>query len=115
MNPTSASIWVVIIAVGLGTFLLRASGIVLLGKREQPEWLQRALRYVPPAILGALLSSSLLIRDNAIDIGFDNHRLMAAILATAVAWWRKSLFWTIAAGMIALWLWSLGATALATT
>jgi len=113
LNLSPALIWLVILCVGLGTFALRAAGIVILGKIVQPQWFERALRYVPPAILGALISSSLLIRHDTIDFSFTNVRLLAAMLAAVVAWWRKSLFWTIAAGMIALWVLTFGASAMA--
>lgn len=49
-------IWIVIIILGIGTFLLRWSFLGSLGNREIPEWALRMLRYTPVAVLPALVA-----------------------------------------------------------
>jgi branched-subunit amino acid transport protein len=49
--------WLVILAVGLGTYAFRAVGFVVVGL---PAWTQRPLAFVSPAALGALVGGMLL-------------------------------------------------------
>jgi branched-subunit amino acid transport protein len=49
-------LWLVILALGLGTFLIRFSFLGLAGGRSLPPWLLRLLRYVPVSILPALVA-----------------------------------------------------------
>jgi len=104
MNTSPAMLWLTIFGVGLGTFALRASCIMLLGKFEQPPWMEAALRYVPPAVLAAIISSSLFIEGEVVRVDVSDPRLAAAACAAVVAWLTRSLFFTIAAGMVVLWL-----------
>lgn len=102
MTLSPAMLWLALIIVGIGTFAFRASGILFLGKKKYPLFLERAMHYVPSAVLAAIISSSLLVKDSH-NSDPDNHRLLAALLAFLVAYKTKSLFWTIATGMVALW------------
>ena len=102
MNLSEALIWTVILTVGIGTFFLRYSFIILLGRIREPEWLGGVLKFVPPAVMAALVSSSLVIREGSISIDGSNQRLMAGVLAALVAWKSRSLFWTIVSGMLFL-------------
>ena len=90
-------------AAGLLTFGIRLSFIALLGRVETPPLLARALRYVPPAVLSAIVFPELLVRKGAVDLSLHNHRLLAGLVAVAVAWRSRSVLLTIAAGMAALW------------
>ena len=51
----SLTIWIVILAIGTGTFLLRFTMVALVGKVSLPEKLFDALQYLPPAIFAALV------------------------------------------------------------
>jgi len=42
-------------------------------------------------------------REEAIHLPPDNPRLLAAIAALAVAWFTRSVTWTLVGGMVALW------------
>lgn len=103
MNNT-ALLWITLIAAGLITYAFRLSFILLLGRIQLSPLVRRALRFVPPAALTAIIFPELLIRDGELAIGLDNPRLLAGLCATAVAWRTKSILWTIATGMVALWL-----------
>lgn len=52
--------WIVIVAVGLGTYVLRASMFVALGDRSLPAWTERPLAFVGPAAIAALVSGMVL-------------------------------------------------------
>jgi len=96
------NIWLAMILGGVITFLMRFSFIYLFGRFEIPEQMRRALHYVPPAVLSAIIFPEILIRDGSLDISLGNTRLLAGIVAVFVAWYSKNTLLTILAGMLAL-------------
>lgn len=104
MSGLQTSVWLTIFAAGLLTYATRLSFILLFGKIEMPVWLHQALRYVPPAVLTAIVFPELLLKDSSMYLSPGNDRLIAGIIAILVAWRRKNLVLTILAGMAALWI-----------
>ena len=96
------NIWLIMLIGGLLTFGMRFSLIFLFGRLEVPETMRRALHYVPPAVLSAIILPELLYPVNSFDLPFGNIRLLAGIIAILVAWYTKNTLLTILAGMIAL-------------
>jgi len=96
------NIWLVLILGGLLTFGMRFIFIYLLGRFEVPEMMRRALRFVPPAVLSAIIVPELLVRSDQIDVSLTNFRLLAGLVAVLVAWRTKNTLLTILAGMLAL-------------
>ena len=96
------NIWLVLVLGGLITFAIRFSFIYLFGKFHVPDALRKALHYVPPAVLSAIIFPELFIRNETVDLSLDNHRLMAGLVAILAAWFTKNIFITILAGMLAL-------------
>jgi len=96
------NIWLVMLVGGLITFGMRFSFIYLFGRFEVPETIRKALHYVPPAVLSAIIFPELFLRDGTLNLSFDNHRLLAGLVAILVAWFSKNILITIIAGMIAL-------------
>lgn len=100
--PPGQQVWLVILVAGLGTYLIRASFLFLF---EQvggvPPRLERALRYVPAAVLAALVVPALLATDGSLTV-LGNDRLLAGALAALVAWRTENIFATIVVGMVAL-------------
>ena len=99
-----STVWLVILGGLLGTYLTRLSFILLVPADRLPRVLHHGLKYIPPAVLSAILVPELVIRDGSLDLTLSNHRLLAGILAALVAWRLKNTWLTIAAGMLALWL-----------
>jgi branched-subunit amino acid transport protein len=110
------SIWGVVVAVGLATFGIRASFIYLFGRIDTvPTRVKRALRFVPPAVFAALVAPELVVSDGSLalapisvspsdlSVAVGNERLLAGVVAAAVAWVTEDVFATIVAGMGALW------------
>jgi branched-subunit amino acid transport protein len=97
------NLWLLFLAMGAVTFATRLSAIALLGRVTLPPRVLRALRYVPIAVLSAIVVPALLAPSGALDVSPGNARLLAGLLAIAVAWRTRSIVWTIAAGMAALW------------
>ena len=96
------NIWLVFLLGGLLTFGMRFVFIYLLGRFEVPETMRRALRFVPPAVLSAIVVPELLIRSDQIDLSLMNFRLLAGVAAVLVAWRTKNTLLTILAGMVVL-------------
>lgn len=91
--------------IGLGTYLLRLSFIGLLGERPVPEWAERPLRYVAPAVLAALVTPAVMLVDGSLVLSpTGNPRFLAAVVAALVAWRLKNVGLVIVAGMVSLWL-----------
>ena len=96
-------VWAVIALVGVGTFLIRFSFFVLFEYLETvPVGLERALRFVPAAVLAALVAPAVVVVDGSPAVSLANGRLLAAGLAVVVAWRTESVLATIVAGMAAL-------------
>jgi branched-subunit amino acid transport protein len=89
---------------GLITFGMRFSLIYLFGRFQVPETMRRALHYVPPAVLSAIVFPELFLRSGQLFISFENFRLLAGLIAVLMAWFSKNTLLTIAAGMTALFL-----------
>ncbi len=98
------NIWLVMLLGGLITFGMRFSLIYLFGRFQIPETLRRALHYVPPAVLSALIFPELFLREGTLYISLENTRLLAGLVAIAVAWFSKNTLVTILAGVAALFL-----------
>ena len=98
------NIWLVMLLGGLITFGMRFSLIYLFGRFHIPETMRRALHYVPPAVLSALIFPELFLPNGTMDLTLGNHRLLAGLVAVLVAWFSKNTLITILAGMIALFL-----------
>ena len=98
------NIWIVMIVLGLLTFATRFSFIALLERIKLPVTFQRALRFVPIAVLSAIIAPELGYSNNLLSITPTNPRLIAGVVATVVAFWTKNVFWTLLAGMAVFWI-----------
>lgn len=95
-----------IAGMALVTFGVRYPVLALVGKIQLPPTILRALKYVPPAVLAAIILPEVLFHgDQSIDISLTNSYLIAAVVAVLVAWRTKNLLLTIVLGMLALWGW----------
>lgn len=95
------SLWLTILLAGLLTFGTRLSFILLLDRIKVPDWFRRGLRYVPAAVLSAIILPELATRNNALELSGRNPQLWAGALAVLVAWRTKNMLLTILAGMAA--------------
>jgi len=96
------NIWLVVFLGGALTFGMRMSFIFLFGRFEIPAMVKRALRFVPPAVLSAIIAPALFMPNNTFDFSLNNFRLMAGVVAILVGWRTKNTLLTILAGMAAL-------------
>ena len=99
------TIWLLIFAVGAITYTARLSFIVLFARRDMPPLLAEALKHVPVAMLTAIVVPAVVfLSPGELRIDPGNAKLIAALVAGAVAWWTRSAVTTIVVGMCALWL-----------
>ena len=96
------NIWLVMLFGGLITFGIRFSLIYLFGKFKIPETMRKALHYVPPAVLSAIIFPELLLHDGTLNVSLENTRLLAGLIAVLVAWFSRNTLITIVVGMLAL-------------
>lgn len=96
------SLWLVILLAGLLTFSTRLSFILLLDRIKVPDWFRRGLRFVPAAVLSAIILPELASRNAALDLSLRNPQLYAGALAVLVAWRTKNVLLTIIVGMASL-------------
>ena len=97
-------LWIVIVAVGLLNYLSRLSFIAVFARRGMPPLLERALKYVPAAMLTALILPMIVTDPTASSAMAFNPKVGAAIVAGVVAFFTRSSLQTLGAGMAALWL-----------
>ncbi len=103
-------IWLSIIICGLLTFTMRFAPLSGHMPQKMPDMWVRALRYVPTAVLTAIIVPAVLMPDGPVLMLSDNLRIPAAILAMLVALWTRSVVATLIVGMGFIWLlsWLLG-------
>lgn len=101
MSYSDATVWGIIVALGIGTYLIRFSFLGLVGSRKMPDWVLRHLRYTPVAVLPGLVAP-LVLWPGATGGDPDPARLASAFVTALVAWWLKSVVWGAVAGAATL-------------
>ena len=96
------NVWFVILAVGALNYLSRLSFIALFARRSMPPLLARALKYVPAAMLTALILP-MVVDWQGMDTDFTTPKVVAAMVAAACAFVTRSTLKTLAVGMVSLW------------
>jgi branched-subunit amino acid transport protein len=110
MNGNDPQIPLIILGMALVTFGIRYPLLAVLGKVPLPEPILRGLKYVPAAVLTAIIVPATVYKDDKLVISYTNDYLIAAIVSVLVAWRTKNLLLTIIFGMATLliWRWVLG-------
>jgi len=88
----------IFIGMAGATFLTRYTLIAALGQQEPPSRLRRWLRYVPPAILAAIVVPAALTPQGHLELG---PHVWAMVVGAAFAGRTRSALWTILGGMAA--------------
>jgi branched-subunit amino acid transport protein len=97
------TVWGIIAALGIGTFLSRFCFLGLVGDRPMPAWLLRHIRYTGVTVLPALAVPLVLASEG----GGDAARVAAAAVALGVGVWRRDSIAAVAAGGGVFLLWRL--------
>jgi len=97
--------FILISGMALVTFATRYPVIAVLSKVPLPDPVFRALRYVPPAVLTAIILPAVLLQDSEMTLTYLNSSLVASLAAVIISWRTKNLLLTIVLGMLVFWGW----------
>lgn len=95
---TSKAYFLLIFGMVLGTYLPRTVPLLLSGDRPLPMWLERWLKLVPYAALGALIFPGILL----VDPGNPWIGIAGGLVAVWVSWKWDNLVFTIVAAFVAV-------------
>ena len=101
---TPVQLWLVILGGMLVTFLTRVMFIVIVPPEKMPQIVQDGLKYVPSAVLAALILPEMVIADGAFFVSLENDRLIAGLVAALIAWRFQNIWITIVVGLGLLWI-----------
>ncbi|PJI86431.1 branched-subunit amino acid transport protein [Yoonia maricola] len=101
MSYSSFEIWMIILVMGVGTFLIRFSFLGLIGDRPMPTFVLRLLRYTPVAVLPGMVAP-LVLWPAATDGQFDPLRVTAACAIVLIGIWTRNVLWAILGGAVTL-------------
>ncbi|WP_298435779.1 AzlD domain-containing protein [uncultured Jannaschia sp.] len=96
---STATVWIVIAALAVGTYLTRFAFLGLVGDRPMPPWLLRHLRYAGVAVLPGLVAPAV-VWPEATGGTLDAAHLVAAGVALGVGAWRRDVLQAVIAGAL---------------
>ena len=90
--------------MSLVTYLPRVLPVVILSRMDLPDWFVRWLRYIPVAVLSALLAPSVLMQNGKIAFTLQNKALLTSIPCILIAVKSRNLFLTVSSGIAVMFL-----------
>ena len=99
---TTHALLIAVVAIAALTFAIRLFMIAVFTQREIPRLLENALRYVPAAVLTALVAPDFLAPKGVLELSLANHKLVAGVLVAGVAWKTKGSLAALLVGIAAL-------------
>ncbi len=96
-------LWGIIVVVTLANFFMRTVFVEAYGKIKYPLLVERGLRYVPAAVLAAIIAPAVLAPSGQWVPLLDNAMLWAAMVSGLVAWYFSSIFRTLLVGILLYW------------
>jgi branched-subunit amino acid transport protein len=97
--------FLLIFGMALVTFAVRYPVLAIFGRLNLPESVMRALRYVPVAVLTAIIVPGMVLPGGSVDLSLNNAYLVAGVVSMGIAWYTRKLLPTIALGMVFFLLW----------
>jgi len=97
-----------LLAIGgmvLVTFGIRLSFLVFGHGLSFPQWLERALRYVPASVLTALIVPMALAPQGLLDVSTSNAYLPGSLAAAVVAFFSRHTLAAIISGFLVYGAW----------
>ena len=95
--------WALIIYCGLITYLTRFSMIALIKKEMFNDRIRQVLSYVPSAIFPAIIFPAIFLDNTAAFQLVDNPKIIAALIATIIGVFSRSIIATIFSGLASYW------------
>lgn len=100
---TRPEIWLAIALAALVTLMERGSFLLTQSEAPLPPLVRRCLRFVPASVFAAITVPALL-QPSGNDLGPVDLRLLAGLVAAAVAWRTRNVTLTFVVGMVVLWI-----------
>jgi len=91
--------FLLIAGMALATMATRIPVLWWLSLHPLSPSIARALKYVPLAVLSAIIAPIVLLAEGRLALQLDNAPLVASIVAILVSWRTRSLLLTIVIGM----------------
>jgi len=95
--------WALIIYCGLITYLTRFSMIALIKKEMFNDRIRQVLSYVPSAIFPAIIFPAIFLDSSGSILIENNPKIMAALIATLIGIFSRSIIATIFSGLASYW------------
>ncbi len=95
--------WALIIYCGLITYLTRFSMIALIKKEMFNDRIRQILSYVPSAIFPAIIFPAIFLDSSGSILIENNPKIMAALIATLIGIFSRSIIATIFSGLASYW------------
>ena len=95
--------WALIIYCGLITYLTRFSMIALIKKEMFNDRIREILSYVPSAIFPAIIFPAIFLDNSGLILTENNPKIIAAIIATVIGIFSRSIIATIFSGLASYW------------
>ena len=95
--------WTLIIYCGLITYLTRFSMIALIKKEMFNDRVRQVLSYVPSAIFPAIIFPAIFLDNSGLILVENNPKIMAALIATLIGIFSRSIIATIFSGLLSYW------------
>jgi branched-subunit amino acid transport protein len=95
--------WALIIYCGLITYLTRFSMIALIKKEMFNDRVRQVLSYIPSAIFPAIIFPAIFLDSSGSILIEDNPKILAALIATLIGIFSRSIIATIFSGLASYW------------
>ncbi len=95
--------WALIIYCGLITFFTRFSMIALIKKEMFNDRVRQVLSYVPSSIFPAIIFPAIFLDNSGSILIGNNPKIMAALIATLIGIFSRSIIATIFSGLASYW------------
>lgn len=95
--------WVLIFCMAAITFGIRYVLLATSGRWTLPPNIERSLKYVPVAVLSAIIIQTILVQSDDGTLSVNHAFLWSAVVAFVVARLSESLMTTVIAGLLFYW------------
>ena len=93
-----------VLGMGIVTYLPRWVPLIFLSRRCLPEWLRQWLDLIPAAVLSALILPALVTTGEPRHLSVFQPALLVSIPTLIFAWKSRSLAGTVIIGMVLFWI-----------
>ena len=92
------TLWLAVIVTGIGSYLMRASFILLLAGVRFPPRMIRILDHVGPAVMAALVVTTMTSSEGVVSATLPELAALATMVVVTV--WRQHMFIGLLAAML---------------